>query len=134
MPDFHHVPLADFVVMREDEGQVLDLKRLMESAWEVERELEERTDRVLIDCRGVAKDYSFADAYRLAQAFRDAPGFGTGHVAIVGDYDEEFEKAQALEFHFREAGSDVRAFLDYDEAATWLTGEHSGPLEPDGIL
>ena len=126
MPHFHHVPVADFVVMRQDEGEELDLERLMASAQEVERELEGRTDRVLIDCRGVPKAYTFADAYRLAQAFRDAPGFTTGHVAIVGDYDEEFEKAQALEFHFQEAGSDVRAFLRYDEAAAWLSGEGPG--------
>ena len=125
MPDFYHVPVADFVVMRQGEGQVLDLERLMASAREVERALEGRTDRVLIDCRGVSKAYSFADAYRLARAFRDAPGFRTGHVALVGDYDE-FEKAQALEFHFQEAGSDVRAFLRYDEAAAWLSGEGPG--------
>jgi hypothetical protein len=126
MADFHHVPIADFVVLHEDRGRVLDLDELMAAAQEVERELEGRTARVLIDCRGVAKDYSFADAYRLAQAFREAPGFETGHVAIVGEYDEEFEKAQAVAFHFQEAGSDVRAFLSYEEAAAWLAEDLPG--------
>ena len=130
MPDFHHVSVSDFVVLREDEGAVIDVERLLASAREVERQLEGRTDRVLVDARGAQKAYTFADAYRIAQAFKDAPGHRSGHIAILGDYEQDFEKAQALQYYYREAGVDARAFLDYDEAVTWLTGEHRGPVEP----
>ena len=127
---FHHFALADFFVLREGEGEVIDVDRLLESARKVERELDGQTHRILIDARGATKDYSYADAYRVVQVFKDAPGHRSGHIAIVGDYDHDFEKAQAMEYFYQEAGIDVRAFLDYEKAEVWLTDRRPGATRP----
>ena len=117
---FHHFALADFLVLRDDEGEVIDVDRLLESARKVERELSGQAQPILVDARGATKSYSYADAYRVVQVFKDAPGHRSGHIAIVGDYEHDFEKAQAMEYFYQEAGVDVRAFLDYERATEWL--------------
>ena len=115
--------LRHSLVMHEPVGETLDFIRLRAFTEEVGEALCGRTGRILVDGRSSTKDYFFADAYRLVQAFRDAPGFQSGHVAIAGHYHQDFEKAQALQFYFQEAGIDVRAFLDYEQAEAWLLGD-----------
>ena len=57
-----------------------------------------------MDGRQTARAYSFTDAYRLVQEFREHPVFAFSRIAILGDYDRNFDKTQAIEAFAQEAG------------------------------
>jgi hypothetical protein len=123
------VELRHYAVTRQPEGGVLDYDRLRQYVADVVGQMENGPPRVLVDARHTARTYSFAEAFRLVEEFSQSPALRRARVAILGDFERNFEKPQAIEAFSRDAGLDVRAFLDYEAAVRYLMGLDA-PSEP----
>ena len=124
MPDasIATVELRHYALARQPEGSVLDYERLRQYVADVVAQMEHGPARVLVDARQSLRTYSFAEAFRLVQEFSQSTALRRARVAILGHFDHDFEKPQAIEAFSREAGLDVRAFLDYEAAVDYLMG------------
>ena len=120
------VELRHYALARQPAGSVLDYERLRQYVADVVAQMEHGPPRVLVDARRSARTYSFAEAFRLVQEFSQAAALRRARVAILGHFEQDFEKPQAIEAFAREAGLDVRAFLDYEEAVGYLMGDGDG--------
>ena len=125
-PSITHLEVRRFLVMHEPREGLLDYAGLRAFTAEVGEALCGLPGRILVDGRATPKDYTFAEAFRLVQEFKDQPCFRTGRVAILNDYDRSFEKTQSVEFFAQEEGIDVKAFIDSDRAVGWLLREAPG--------
>ena len=123
LPDFHSMELRRFIRLPYPQDTVMDYQKLRVFTVEVAEALCGEPGRILVDGRGTPKDYTFADAYRLVDEFHETECFRDGRVAILNDYDLSFDKTQSVAFHSQEAGLQVRAFVEHDEAVAWLLSE-----------
>ena len=124
------VELRQYVLTRQPGGDVLDYERLRQYVADVISQLEKGPARVLVDGRQTVRTYSFAEAFRLVQEFGQMPALRRARVAILAAFEQDFEKPQAIEAFSREAGLNVRAFLDYEEAVRYLVGAPPKPADP----
>ena len=125
-PSISRLDVRHFLVMHEPREGLLDYTSLRAFTEEVDAALCGRPGRILVDGRDTPKAYTFSEAFRLVQEFKDSPCFRAGRVAILNDYDRSFEKTQSVEFYAQEEGVDVKAFVDYDRAVDWLLREAPG--------
>ena len=123
-----HIELSRFLTFSYPDGTVMDYEKLRVFTRRVGEALCGKPGRILVDGRGTPKDYTFADAYRLVEEFKDAPCFRDGRVAILNDYELSFENTQSVAYHSQEAGLVVKAFVDYDHAAAWLLEDDPAPV------
>ena len=123
-----HIELSRFITLPYPDGTVMDYEKLRVFTRRVGEALCGAPGRILVDGRGTPKDYTFADAYRLVDEFKDEACFRSGRVAILNDYELSFEKTQSVAYHSQEAGLTVKAFVDYDRAAAWLLEDDAAPL------
>jgi hypothetical protein len=129
-PSISLLEVRRFLVMHEPREGLLNYTQLRAFTEEVGEALCGRPGRIVVDGRDTPKAYTFSEAYRLVQEFKDAPCFRSGRVAILNDYDRSFEKTQSVEFFAQEEGLAIKAFIDYDRAVGWLLIDESGTLGP----
>ena len=120
-PPIQTVAVRHYLVMRDSDPSDMDYARLRLFIQKVLDALCGEPSRILVDGRSTPSTYTFAEAYRLVEEFKHVPCIRTGRVAILGEYDESFERTQSLEAFAQEAGLAVKAFLEYEKAAEWLT-------------
>ena len=126
LPHIQTVEVRHYLIVREADRAPMDYTRLRRFIQSLLTRLCGEPGRVLVDGRDTPSTYTFSEAYRLVEEFKDEPCLQSGRVAILGDYDDSFDRKQALEAFAQEAGLAVRAFLSYEEAAGWLTNDWPG--------
>ena len=77
---------------------------------------------LLVDIRGVRSRLSFPDVYRVVQVVLEHPEAYRGRIALLDDYNGQFEKAQFFEASSSAAGIRAKTFLEEAEAVAWLLG------------
>jgi hypothetical protein len=121
--DVRVIPISEF--LRTDVSGVVDLeasRELLKTLVAAGSAL--GVDRVLIDGRGARSDASTADIWTLAS---DLPSLGVSRehrVAFLLEPppDQPFDRGAFLELCATNRGFQLRAFRDFEEAFTWLTG------------
>lgn len=121
MVSYHIVPINDITEVSVD--GTLDLESSRHLVREIARASEASGKNVLIDIRGVRAKLSYPDVYRVVLCVAEHPAAFSGRVAVLDDYNDEFVKSQFFEASATVLGFSVRAFLDEDQAASWLEKE-----------
>lgn len=101
------------------EGQ-FDLASTQALVLGVARDANAAGKDLLVDIRGVRSRLSFPDVYRVVQVVLDHPEAFGGRIALLDDYNAQFEKAQFFEASSSLAGLRAKTFLDESEAIAWL--------------
>ncbi|MAQ94798.1 hypothetical protein B1759_09660 [Rubrivirga sp. SAORIC476] len=103
------------------EGQ-FDLASTQALVLDIARDAGAAGKNLLVDIRGVRSRLSFPDVYRVVQVVLEHPEAYSGRIALLDDYNAQFEKAQFFEASSSVAGIQARTFLEESEAIAWLHG------------
>ena len=75
---------------------------------------------LLLDFRSVPTSFTYRDIYKVVLLISEQGAWSENRLAVLDDYDVEFEKTQFMEAAAQETGLQMRAFVDHDAAVAWL--------------
>lgn len=129
-PRFQLVHLHD-IIETTPEG-ALDVERTREVLCGIADTNAEAGLDLLVDLRGATDTgVSYTDVYGMIGILRENPIAFRGKMALLDSFRPGFEKVQFFEAAATEAGFEVRAFLDFEEATRWL--QTTTPLSPPDL-
>jgi len=128
MPDVRLIRTRHFLHL--DHDGTLDLESCQNVFAPMLQEAHEEGYNLLIDVRDSDVELSMRDVWALVQHLRTSTPAFDGQIAVLDHWDETYDRMQFLEASAREVGFRTCAFIDFEEAITWLWEENLVPDLP----
>ena len=125
MNSYHIVPINAISAVTVEGG--LDLESTHRLVEGLARDAPGKS--LLMDFRDVPTAFSYSDIYQIVQLISEQGAWTQNRLAVLDDYDAEFDKTQFMEAAAEERDLQIRAFIDPEEAIAWLEAWTAGQGE-----